>query len=281
MKMQLIIACTSKPCDGLFYYSYEYASYMNVPLIVIPHPDFTEQDYLLSISKKYTNWHKPQFEYFAKPSDIVMVLGRSMLTLPWKDRHRYTDERLLSMKDLFGGNLIPVYSENHPYEYYEAQNYWAPKVVVDLCDTEIYPRGYGIHFEKRINFDIYKDPVKHIIAEHMFLGTNKRYYQTAEKHLDSYPDNFILTYKNDFVNPKNKNIFAPMTNLLGSFNTYVYCKDTFDPAPRILQECIYFQKELCYNRVDTLRDGGYYYSQRGVKPIDISPIEEALKWVGT
>ena len=120
--MGLIIACTARPCDGLFYYSYEYASHMNVPLVVIPHPDFTEHDYLLSMCK-YTNWHKPQFEYIADPGDTVMVLGRSCITLPWMDLHRYTEQQILSLKDLFGGNIIPVYSENHPTKYYEALKY--------------------------------------------------------------------------------------------------------------------------------------------------------------
>ena len=278
--MQLIIACTARPCDGLFYYSYEYASHMNVPLVVIPHPDFTEHDYLLSMCK-YTNWHKPQFEYIADPSDVVMVLGRSCMTIPWMDFKRYTDEQKFSLKDLFGGKVIPVYSENHPTEYYEALKYWNPEAVVDLCDTEIYPNGYGIHFEKRINFKIYKDPINQIFAEHMFLGTNREYYATAEKHLKDFPDNFILTYDHDYVNPQNNNRFAPMVNLLGSFNTYVYCKETFDPAPRLLQECIYFDKKLCYNRVDTLVDGGYYYRQRGVIDIDINPIEQAYNELRT
>ena len=52
------IVVTSKPCDGLFYYSYEYKSSlkslgMPVQVIVITHRKFKEQDYLDSINEKY------------------------------------------------------------------------------------------------------------------------------------------------------------------------------------------------------------------------------------
>ena len=52
------IVVTSKPCDGLFYYSYEYMSILKsigitVKLIVISHRKFKEQYYLDSITEKY------------------------------------------------------------------------------------------------------------------------------------------------------------------------------------------------------------------------------------
>ena len=53
----LNIVVTSKPVDGLFYYSYEY-SFLNslgikARVIVITHRNFTQQDYLDVLKYKY------------------------------------------------------------------------------------------------------------------------------------------------------------------------------------------------------------------------------------
>ena len=276
--MNLVIACTAKSCDGLFYYSYEYASRLNARLVVIPHPKHTEDSYIKSAALKYTNNKQIEFEYYANPDDVILVMGRSMITLPFKEIQKYTDLQLFSLKDLFSGNIISVYSENHPYEYYDALNYWSPKKIVDLCDTDIYPNGTGDHFEKRINFSIYKEPKQDVQAEYAFSGTNYEYYETAQKYLDDYPDHFIMAYaKCGFLNHNDKYLPVPSDNFLGKFNCYVYCKETFDPAPRLLQECMYFGKKICYNRDSDLKDGGYYYIRRGVKKIDVEPITNAMK----
>lgn len=275
--MDLIVACTAKPCDGLLYYSYEYASHLGVKLVIIPHYKFTVKDYIDSITKKYIHCKNVEFEYFAEPDDVILIMGRSCMTLPWKDLHRYNHESQFSLRDLFGGKVIPVYSENHPKEYYEALEFWNPTAVVDLCDTEVYPNGYGHHFEKRVNFSIYKDPVPDVQFEHLLLGTNKQYYQAAELYCPSLKSYSIITYNEPFVNPFLKNIFAPVDNLLGIFEAYVYTKQTFDPAPRLIQECKYYGKDMIYKRPFDIQDGGKIYWSRPVIDIDVEPILKAVK----
>ena len=108
-----------------------------------------------------------------------------------------------------------------------------PKQIVDLCDTDVYPNGVGTHFEKTINFSIYKPHTDNIQFKHLFLGTNDKYYASVERVIDDYPDHGILTYDENYVNIKNNNIFVPVENLMSLFETYVYTKETFDPAPRI------------------------------------------------
>ena len=61
---------------------------------------------------------------------------------------------------------------------------------------------------------------------------------------------------------------VPVNNLLGIFETYVYTKDTFDPAPRIIQECKYFNKNILYLRDKNIQDGGSVYFKREIKDIE-------------
>ena len=80
----------------------------------------------------------------------------------------------------------------------------------------------------------------------------------------------------DFINPILNNIFAPVENILGKFETYVYTKETFDPAPRIFQECKYYKKDVIYLRDKNMKDGGNVYWKRDNNIPDINPILEAL-----
>ena len=267
------IVCTSKPCDGLLYYSYEYSRYLDVPLIIITHPEFSSQDYINSIQNKYTTCQGVQFDDYIPKKEKILVLGRSMLTLPYLNRNRYSEDQLFTLHLLFRSNLIVVYSENHPVEYDLALQYFSPKSIVDLCDYEVYPNGVGDHFEKRINFSIYKDPVPDLRFENLFLGTNRQYYETIEKVLPSFPGTYsIITYKDSFVNRNLNNLYAPVKNLLGLFNTYVYTKKTFDPAPRLIQECKYYNKNIIYQRDQSIVDGGSVYMSRDILEPDVEPI---------
>ena len=285
------ILCTSKPCDGLLFYSYEYCSYLNSlniksRLIIVGHRDFNNQDYLSTISSKYIHCENIVFDNFIPDkNDVTLIMGRSMMTLPFQDIRSYSATQLKTLKLLFSNKLISVYNNNHPANYLMAVEYFTPSRVVDLCDTEVYPNGVGQHFEKKIYFEIYKEPKEEINFEFLFLGTNKRYYQTVEKYLWLYPDHGILTYNSDYINSKNNNVIVPINNLLGKFETFVYTKDTFDPAPRIIQECKHFGKKLIYSRDPELKDGGSVYWKRDIEKIDASAILEAVnqlnrpKWV--
>jgi hypothetical protein len=200
-----------------------------------------------------------------------------MITLSWQDFDEYSLLQQQLLRKLFGKNVISVYSENHPAKYPLAVEFYAPKQIIDLCDTEVYPNGVGEHFEKTINFEIYKPHTDNIQFKYLFLGTNKKYYQTIQQVIGNYSDHGILTYNEDYIDIRNNNVFAPVENLMGMFETYVYTKDTFDPAPRIFQECKYFGKEVIYLRDPTIIDGGSVYWKRGIKQPDVTPILNSIE----
>lgn len=276
------IVCTSKPVDGLFYYSYEYCSYLNslgidAQVIVICHRKFTVDDYIQTIANKYIHCKRLVFNEFSPgEEDITLVMGRSMVTLSWQSFKDYTETQQETLRKVFSNNLISVYSENHPKEYPLAIEFYNPKKIIDLCDTEVYPNGVGEHFEKTINFSIHKPFVNDPQFKYLFLGTNEKYYATVEEVIDQFSNHGILTYDADYVNINNNNIFVPVKNLMSMFETYVYTKNTFDPAPRIFQECKYYGKDVIYLRDKTIQDGGSVYWKRNLKEPDITAIVNAI-----
>ena len=279
--MTINIVCTSKPVDGLLYYSYEYSSYLNaigIPskVVIISHRYFKKQDYIDAITNKYIHCENIAIDSFAPAGDdITLIMGRSMMTLSWQNFKDYTAEQQLLLKHVFSNKIIAVYSENHPVEYPLAANFYSPKKIIDICDTEVYPNGVGEHFEKIINFQIYKPHINNIRFKYLFLGTNDKYYASAEKVIKDFPDHGILVYNQTYVNKVNNNIFAPVENLMGMFDTYVYTKETFDPAPRLFQECKYFGKNVIYLRDKSIVDGGSVYWKRNYTIPDVTPILNA------
>ena len=273
------IVVTSKPVDGLLYYSYEYCDMLNnagypARVVIICHRKYNQRDYVNSITRKYIHCNRVWFPdtYVPSDDDVTLIMGRSMMTLSWQSFNDYTPMQQLSLRGLFGGNVISVYSENHIEGYPKAVDFYNPEQIVDLCDTDVYPNGVGAHFEKTINFSIHKPYTDNIQFKHLFLGTNPEYYASVEKVIDDYPDHGILTYDEKYVNIKYNNIFVPVENLMSMFETYVYTKETFDPAPRIFQECKYYGKDVIYLRNDPGLDGGTIYWQRDIKEPNIQPI---------
>ena len=262
------IVCTSKPGDGLLRYSYEHNCALNslgikAQLIIIPNPKHTKEEYIKSIKDQYKTYENVIFDFYTPTSDeITLVLGRSMITLAYKDKDRYTKDQLLTLRLLFGNKIIAVYSENHPKEYPLALEYFKPNKVFDLCDFDVYPNGEGIQYEKIINFDLYKPVKNEIQYKHLFLGTNEIYYKEIEKHIHKYPDHGIVTYNEKWINPKLNNLFAPVENILGKFETYVYTKPNFDPAPRLFLEFKWLGKNVDYVRSKDIKDGGMIYWNR-------------------
>jgi|TARA_R110000796_G_C14546780_1_gene433453 hypothetical protein len=268
--MLINIVCTSKPGDGLLHYSYEHCSYLNSiglksRLVIITHKGFNKEDYINSIKECYIKYENVIFdEYTPMLNDITLIMGRSMLTLAYLNKDHYSTDQLLSLRLLFKNNLISVYSENHTKEYPIALKYFNPKKVFDLCDYDVYPNGVGKHFEKMINFEIYKPIKQDIQFDYLFLGTNKIYYKEIEKVIKNYKSHGIITYDENYINKNYNNIFVPVKNLLGIFNTYVYTKSYFDPAPRIIQECKWLGKKVIYLRDKNIQDGGPVYFNRPV-----------------
>jgi len=279
----LNIVVTSKPADGLLYYSYEYCSYLrglgiDARVVVICHRNFSKDFYINAISNKYIHCKNIEFDsYQPGPNDITLIMGRSMMTLAWQSFRDYRVDQQDTLRRLFSKKVIAVYSENHPTDYPKAVEFFSPNKIIDLCDTEVYPNGVGEYFEKTINFEIYKPHANDIQFKYLFLGTNKKYYETVQKVIGDYSDHGILTYNEDYIDIRNNNVFAPVENLMGMFETYVYTKDTFDPAPRIFQECKYFGKEVIYLRDASIVDGGSVYWKRDIKQPDVTPILNAIE----
>lgn len=268
------IICTSKPGDGLLCYSYEHCCYLNSiginsQLIIITHHKFKQQDYIDTINEKYVSCENIKFDvYTPSTNDITVIMGRSMMTLPFKDKQDYSNEQLLTMHLLFSSKLISVYSENQHELWQPALNYFNNKEVHNLCDYDVYPVGEGKYFQKMINFSIYKPIVDDIQFDYLFLGTNDVYYKEVDKQIKNCPNCFkshgILTYNEKYINKDYNNVFVPTKNLLGLFKSYVYTKTYFDPAPRLIQECKWLGKEVVYLRDKNIRDGGPVYFKRPV-----------------
>ena len=268
------IVCTSKPGDGLLHYSYEHCCYLNnlgldikANLIIIPNKKHTQQDYIDALVEQYIKVENIIFDfYIAKPEDITLVMGRSMITLAHLDYIDYSETQKLTLHQLFNNKIISVYSENHPKDYDLALKRFNPKKVIDLCDFDVYKNGVGHQFEKIINFSIYKSFKHDIKYQYLFLGTNKTYYEAVEDVISKnwllYQSHGIITYPDKYLNSKYNNLNVPVKNLLGSFETYAYTKPNFDPAPRIIQECKYFGKKVLYLRDKEIQDGGPVYWKR-------------------
>lgn len=272
----MLVLCTSKPHDGLLYYSYEYSILLKCPLIIIPHPGFSEQEYIDAISFKYKSSLSEVYfnEVLAGPT---IILGRSMMTLPYLKWNNYEEYEQINLKILFQ-NVVAVYSENHPRDYPKAKSFFNSNVA-DIGDTEVYNQFNGIHFEKIINFKIYRKPKNNVQFKYLFMGTNESYYNAANHHINNleYKDHAIICYDSKYLNPKNNNLIVPIDNVIGLFDTYVYTKETFDPAPRIIQEAKYYNKNIIYSRDESLRDGGYVYYHRDLKEPSIEPILEGIR----
>ena len=275
--MGLNIICTSKPCDGLFYYSYEYTQYLNLcgiktQMIVITHPHFTSEDYINSINQKYISFENVIFDDF-EDSMCSLIMGRSMLTLPFIDRKSYTQDQLMILHLLFKNKIISVYSENHKIRYYQALKYFKPEEVVDLCDYDIYPKGIGEHFEKKIFFDIHKPIIEDYQFKNLFIGTNKSYYDAAKKLAYKYKSHGIIIYDNYEHDSNLNNVVAPVENLLGIFKKYIYTKNTVDPAPRLIQECKYHNKEIIF---EASNRGAEIYKNRPIEKPNVECIINEL-----
>ena len=204
----LNIVCTSKPADGLLFYSYEYCSHLNekgirAQVYVVTHRDFTSGDYTQAISDKYIHCENIVFNNdYVEDTCISLIMGRSMLTLAHMTWNDYRPLQQESLKKLFGNKLISVYSENHPEKYPLALEFFNPKKVIDLCDTDVYPNGVGAHFEKIIHFPIYKEVKEDIQFDHLFLGTNPEYYKTVQKVIDKYPDHRHINISTKVFGPR-------------------------------------------------------------------------------
>ena len=282
--MRLNVVVTSKPGDGLMHYSFEQVQYLNdlgikANLIIIPHYKFTKETYIEALTEKYIHFKHVYFDY--EEADVNLIMGRSMITLAYKSIKDYDKDTQLTLRLLFKKPLISVYSENHPKEYPLALEFFKPEKVIDLCDHEVYTNGVGRQFEKIINYSVYKPIVRDVKFKYLFLGTNESYYTELKKHIHKYQNHGILAYKDKYIDYNLNHVFVPVKNLLGMFDTYVYTKHTFDPAPRLMQECRFFGMNFIYARDKNIKDAGPVYYKRPANcltdPVNKPNIEVIIK----
>ena len=280
----LNVIVTSKPGDGLMHYSFEQVQYLNdlginAKLIIIPHYKFTKETYIEALTEKYIHFKHVYFDY--EEADVNLIMGRSMITLAYKSIKDYDKDTQLTLRLLFKKPLISVYSENHPKEYPLALEFFKPEKVIDLCDHEVYTNGVGRQFEKIINYSVYKPIVREVKFKYLFLGTNESYYTELKKHIHKYQNHGILAYKDKYIDYNLNHVFVPVKNLLGMFDTYVYTKHTFDPAPRLMQECRFFGMNFIYARDKNIKDAGLIYYKRPANcltdPVNKPNIEVIIK----
>ena len=281
---RLNVIVTSKPGDGLMHYSFEQVQYLNdlgikANLIIIPHYKFTKETYIEALTEKYIHFKHVYFDY--EEADVNLIMGRSMITLAYKSIKDYDKDTQLTLRLLFKKPLISVYSENHPKEYPLALEFFKPEKVIDLCDHEVYTNGVGRQFEKIINYSVYKPIVREVKFKYLFLGTNESYYTELKKHIHKYQNHGILAYKDKYIDYNLNHVFVPVKNLLGMFDTYVYTKHTFDPAPRLMQECRFFGMNFIYARDKNIKDAGPIYYKRPANcltdPVNKPNIEVIIK----
>ena len=109
------IVVTSKPVDGLLHYSYEYCCLLNdnnIParVVIIPRGNYKHANYIESLHKKYTYVkYVEDANYWPESDDISMILGRSMISIPYKEQNQYDIDTLLLLHQLFNNKLISVY----------------------------------------------------------------------------------------------------------------------------------------------------------------------------
>ena len=82
-----------------------------------------------------------------------------------------------------------------------------------------------------------------------------------------------MIYDIGVINSRYNNLIVPVTNLLGIFKTYVYTKSIIDPAPRIIQECLYYKKNIIYEYTNK---GAEIYRNRKIKKPDVEVILNEL-----
>jgi hypothetical protein len=181
----------------------------------------------------------------------------------------YTSEQYDLFRWLLSGTVVAVYSENHVSQYQHAIDNLACKKIVDVCDHDVYYNGIGNHFEKVVYFDIHKRVVDDVKFKYVFNGTNKHYYTLASNVIHKYSDHGILVYDNQDVDARYNNVIVPIDNLLGKFQCYVYTKNILDPAPRIIQECKYHNKQII---VENRNRGLDVYLKRDLKQPDVKEL---------
>lgn len=269
--------------DGLFFYSYEHFRFLedngfDVKFHIFLRPVHTKNDFLNMLLGKYSDVSLDNIHFYDNNSSINtfhginFMLGESHLYHTYNRCQNASNSMHLkiNLKMLMHLPIVIIHNENRPEIYPVAIKYFDPDQVFYLNDYDIYPNGYGQQYMKRINFDIYLPQKDEIEFTHLFNGSNDQYYESALKVIDEYPDSRVLVSHIHDDKYRDKQILIPVEKLMNKFEKFVYTKDFFDPAPRIIQECFHYGKEVIYRRNLDIADGGSVYYQRGLDGMDFN-----------
>ena len=79
-------------------------------MVIIPRGNYKHANYIESLHKKYTYVkYVEDANYWPESDDISMILGRSMISIPYKEQNQYDIDTLLLLHQLFNNKLISVY----------------------------------------------------------------------------------------------------------------------------------------------------------------------------
>jgi len=290
------IVFNSDYTDGLFYYSYEYYCFLKSKNI----------DVKLIIFLRYYQSKKECIEileskYLIVDKGIIFINNQTLYSdIETKDilnnpfllmgiSHLFHASNLLNqniyslnykniLKKIYKNKLIGIYNERNIEATKKAAIRLSPKKIILLSDHLIFPNTKNskdyINYSKRIFFEIYRPIIEDIKAEFLFNCSNELYYKTAffyiKNNPNRYNNNILVVYKKIYDEFYKNQYLIPVKNLLGIFKTFVYTTLIFDNAPRFLQECFYFNKNIEYKRPESLNDGGKIYYELGEAGCDFN-----------
>jgi len=283
--------------DGLFYYSYEHFRFLldnNIETNLVIFLRFYESknDCIKLLKSKYINVDLTlekilfvdnntklskikEYDLFNKTN---IIMGESHLFHAFNIiifQPEYSNTFKLLIKQIYKNKLFIIHNERNIIAAKRALDYLKPKQVIFLSDHSVFPNTKTyIHYSKRIYFDIYINPIENNIQnQYMFNGSNNLYYSNAINTIESnlkYKDFIILVDEHKIDNYINYQKLIPVDDLLGIFDTFVYNQTMFDNAPRIIQECFYYNKNIDYNRNVDFIDGGKIYYELGMSGEDFN-----------
>ncbi len=273
--MNINIIFSSYPEDGLFFYSYEHYCFLNDAgintkfVIFLPLPS-SKKNFIDMLISKYKNVRLDKIFFIDgvsrihKFDGVNLLMGSSHLHQTYRKviRRDYSLAYKVTLRAIMSNKTIVIYNKNRPEDDQQALDFFKPKELIVLNDSGIYPDTEGIEYRKFINFSEYK-PIKKPTDCYVFNGTNPTYYERVKKVISGYKNSKIIVREHIDDEYRDIQIKAPVKDLHAQFNKYVYTKDYFDPAPRLIQECFYYNKEVIYDRDPTFVDGGSVYYNLG------------------
>jgi len=159
------------------------------------------------------------------------------------------------------------------------QNKYYKNHVV-LCDERIFDYGESCNwrpYRKKILFDKYKQKEYGQEYDNLLnLSLVERRFsrEYMEKVMNTFPGTWAAYtgHKNEkyyaWINERqdSKLIIPPVKDFMGLFNRFVYLpyKDGTDATPRLIPECVYYNKKISYydySEKDIVKSGGYYRYQ--------------------